>query len=169
MARFEQVVLDQNEYELDRTEGNVWVKRPGKFRWDYLPPNEQQIVGDGDHIWVYDVELEQVTIQSQQAILGRTPAAILSGGEDLQNNFEIKEIGNQGRYDWVNLIPKDDESSFTEIRIGFEANRLRLMELIDTLDQRTRIVFVDLQENANIDDSKFNFVVPDGIDVIDGS
>ena len=166
-ARFGQVVLDESLNSIDDGQGKVWIKRPGLFRWDYEPPEAQEIVGDGEQVWIYDIELEQVTVRDQQQALGRTPAILLAGSGDLTENYYIDDIGTQGRYDWVNLVPKDEDSGFTEVRIGFEDNRLRLMELLDNLGQRTRISFVDLKENADISPKVFQFVLPEGVDVID--
>jgi len=168
-ARFGQIVLDESLTEIDDGQGTVWVQRPGLFRWNYELPEAQEIVGDGEHVWIYDVELEQVTVQSQPLALGSSPALLLSESGDIEKSHIIEEIGAQGRFDWVNLIPKDPESEFREIRIGFEDNRLRLMELLDNLGQRTRISFVDLKENQPIPESVFNFVPPDGVDIIDNT
>ena len=145
------------------------VRRPGLFRWNYEFPEAQEIVGDGENVWVYDVELEQVTVQSQTLVLEKSPALLLSESGNIEKTHVIEDIGTQGRFDWVNLIPKDEESEFREIRIGFEDNRLRLMELLDNLGQRTRISFVDLKENEPIPASVFNFVPPDGVDIIDNT
>ena len=168
-ARFVQVVLDENLKTIDDAQGTLWIKRPGRFRWDYAPPDAQEIVADGERVWLHDIALEQVTVRDQASTLGRTPAILLAGTGDFGQSFAIQDIGTQGRVDWVNLIPEDSESGFTEVRIGFEAHRLRLMELLDTLDQRTRISFVDLKENAPLADQIFEFVPPEGIDVIDES
>ncbi len=168
-ARFGQVVLDESLTEINDGQGTVWVQRPGRFRWNYELPEAQEIVGDGENVWVYDVELEQVTVQSQTLALGTSPALLLSESGDIEKSHIIEEIGAQGRFDWVNLIPKDPESEFREIRVGFEDNRLRLMELLDNLGQRTRISFVDLKENEPIPESVFNFVPPDGVDIMDSA
>lgn len=168
-ARFGQVVLDENLKTLDNARGTVWIKRPGRFRWDYEPPDAQEIVGDGERVWLYDVELEQVTVREQAQALGRTPAILLAGVGDIETAYKVEDIGTQGRYDWVNLIPLDPDSGFIEVRIGFEDNRLRLMELLDTLDQRTRINFVDLKENTPMSDKLFEFTPPEGVDVIEQS
>ncbi len=168
-ARFVQIVLDENLQELDDGKGTVWVSRPGRFRWDYEQPDAQQIVGDGKKVWIYDVDLEQITVRNQALALGKTPAILLAGSGDLGETYSIEDIGRQGRFDWVNLIPIDEESGFTEIRVGFEDNRLRLMELLDTLGQRTRISFIDLKENIEIDEQTFAFTPPIGVDVIDES
>ncbi len=168
-ARFGQVVLDESLNSVDDGRGKVWVQRPGLFRWDYDPPDAQEIVGDGDRVWVYDVELEQVTVRNQQAALGDTPAILLSGSGHLEDRYDVEDIGTQGRFDWVNLIPKQEDSSFTEIRIGFEDNRLRLLELLDHLGQRTRLSFVDLKENVVIPPAAFEFSPPAGVDIIDNT
>ena len=168
-ARFGQVVLDDNLTPVDDGQGTVWIKRPGLFRWNYAPPDAQEIVGDGERVWLHDIDLEQVTVRNQADALGRTPAILLAGSADLASTYAIEDIGTQGEVDWVNLIPEDSESGFTEVRIGFEDRRLRLMELIDTLDQRTRISFVDLKENLPLADEIFEFVPPVGIDIIDQS
>ena len=168
-ARFGQVVLDDNLTPVDDGQGTVWIKRPGLFRWNYAPPDAQEIVGDGERVWLHDIDLEQVTVRDQADALGRTPAILLAGSADLASTYAIEDIGTQGEVDWVNLIPEDPESGFTEVRIGFEDRRLRLMELIDTLDQRTRISFVDLKENLPLADEIFEFVPPVGIDIIDQS
>ena len=166
-ARFGQVVLDESLEEIDNSGGEMWIDRPGQFRWNYQQPDEQEIVGDGENIWIHDIDLEQVTVRDQQQALGNSPAILLAGVGNLEENYSIEDIGTQGRFDWVNLIPKDQESGFTEIRIGFEENKLRVMEILDTLDQRTRMIFVDLKENQEIDASLFDYVPPVGVDIID--
>ena len=168
-ARFGQIVLDESLTEIDNSQGKMWIQRPGLFRWNYAPPDAQEIVGDGDNVWVYDIDLEQVTVKSQDQALGKSPAILLAGSGDLEQNYTIEDIGTQGRFDWVNLIPNDDESGFMEVRIGFEDNRLRLLELLDNLGQRTRISFIDLKENTPIPITTFDFIPPEGVDIIDNT
>lgn len=168
-ARFGQVVLDESLTEISDGHGTVWVQRPGLFRWDYEPPEAQQIIGDGDNVWIYDIELEQITVQNQDQALGGSPAILLSGSGDIEDAHVIEDIGTQGRFDWINLIPRDQESEFREVRIGFEDNRLRLLELLDNLGQRTRISFVDLKENTPIPPTTFDFIPPEGVDIIDNT
>ncbi|MDD9884456.1 MAG: outer membrane lipoprotein chaperone LolA [Gammaproteobacteria bacterium] len=167
-ARFEQVVLDENLNPIDTGRGVLRIQRPGRFRWDYAPPAAQVIVGDGARVWLYDVELAQVTVRSQARALGRSPAIWLAGGDaDLEDAYRIEDLGARGRIDWLNLIPRDAESEFSAVRVGFEAQKLHRIELIDSLEQRTRIRFFDLRENATVDDSLFQFTPPAGVDVID--
>ena len=110
-ARFRQLVLDESLNAIDDGRGTVWIKRPGRFRWDYDLPDPQEIVGDGERIWLHDIDLEQVTVRDQAQALGRTPAILLAGSGDLDETYRIEDIGVQGRYDWVNLIPEDPESA----------------------------------------------------------
>ncbi|MDD9822938.1 MAG: outer membrane lipoprotein chaperone LolA [Gammaproteobacteria bacterium] len=167
-ARFEQVVLDENLNPIDTGRGVLRIQRPGRFRWDYAPPAAQVIVGDGARVWLHDVELAQVTVRSQARALGRSPAIWLAGGDaDLEDAYRIEDLGARGRIDWLNLIPRDAESDFSAVRVGFEAQKLHRIELIDSLEQRTRIRFFDLRENAAVDDSLFQFTPPAGVDVID--
>lgn len=166
-ARFGQKVLDESMAEIDDGQGKVWIQRPSLFRWDYVPPDAQEIVGDGENVWIYDIELEQITVRNQSQTLGESPAILLAGTGNLEENYNIEDIGTQGRYDWVNLIPKNEDSGFKAVRIGFEDNHLRLMELRDNLGQTTRIIFVDLKENVPIPPATFHFVAPQGVDIID--
>ena len=168
-AQFTQIVLDENMTAVDDGHGTVWIKRPGRFRWNYAPPDAQEIVGDGKRVWLYDIELEQITVRNQAEALGRAPAILLAGTGNLEPTYAMQDIGRHGQVDWVSLIPEDPQSGFTEVRIGFEANRLRLMELVDTLDQRTRISFANLKENESLAEQIFQFIPPDGVDVIDQS
>jgi len=154
---------------IDDSRGSVRIKRPGRFRWEYMPPDAQHIIGDGKRIWLYDIELEQVTVRDQQAALGRTPAMLLAGAAAPKGAYSIEEIGTYARISWVNLRPSGAESGFTEVRMGFEERQLRQMELVDTLDQRTRISFSEIKENAPIDDAVFAFAPPPGVDVIEQS
>ena len=165
-ARFGQIVLDESLVEIDDGQGRLWIQRPGLFRWDYDEPDAQQIIGDGDNVWVYDIELEQVTVRDQEATLGKSPAILLAGEGNLEDDYVIEDIGTQGRFDWVNLVPRTEDSGFSEVRIGFEDNRLRLLELLDTLGQRTRISFVDLKENVPVSPTTFEFIPPEGVDII---
>lgn len=168
-AEFRQVVLDEDLNTVDDAHGIVRIKRPGRFRWEYMPPGAQHIIGDGARIWLYDIELEQVVVRDQKAALGRAPALLLAGADAPKTAYSIEEIGSHAGVSWVNLTPADAESGFTEVRMGFESRKLRQMELVDTLDQRTRISFLHIVENARIADAQFTFTPPPGVDVIDQS
>lgn len=167
-ARFQQVVLDEGFNPVEESSGLVTIKRPGRFRWDYEPPDETRIISNGEKVWIYDVALEQVTVRSYEEALGNTPAALLAGGAGVGEAFDVTDLGAvNGPLHWVRMVPKSEDVGFEDIRIGFEDGRLRVMELVDGLDQTTRITMTDGEENRAIEDSRFEFTPPDGVDVID--
>lgn len=164
-ARFEQVVLDEDLNRIEESAGEVWISRPGKFRWDYEPPLEQQIVSDGEQVWVYDADLAQVTLRPLTNAIGTTPAILLAGEGDVKGSFHIRDLGHQGNLEWIGLTPKDSDEGYEDIRIAFEDTHLRVLEFIDGLGQMTRITLEGVQENLEISDSRFDFVPPPGVDV----
>jgi outer membrane lipoprotein carrier protein len=166
-AEFSQVVLDENLVPLEESAGRLWISRPGRFRWDYHPPFAQQIVADGVRIWIYDVELEQVTVRDQHSMLEGTPASLLAGEGDLGTDYIIEDLGQQGSVVWVSLQPKVSNGGFTEVQLGFQNDTLRLIQLLDHLDQITRIVLSHVEENPQISDNQFHLTVPVGVDLIE--
>ena len=166
-AQFQQVVLDEGLNPVEESSGTMQIARPGRFRWDYEPPNEQRIVSNGDKVWVYDIELEQITIRSLEKSLGKTPATLLAGGGDFSSNYDVRDLGQSGVLTWVGMKPKDPESGYSDMRIGFENNELRIMELVDGLGQTTRITLTNARENLPINESRFVLLPPQGVDVID--
>ena len=111
-ADFTQVVLDENLEPLEESSGRLWIARPGRFRWDYHPPFAQQIVADGSRVWVYDLELEQVTVRDQHKTLQHTPAMLLSDTGNVSLDYIIEDLGRQGSVDWISLIPRNTDVSF---------------------------------------------------------
>lgn len=165
-ARFEQVVLDEALNPIQESSGNLWIQRPGKFRWHYSVPYEQHIVADGKQVWVYDVELKQVAVRRLAGALGNTPAMLLAGQGRLESSFEIRDLGHQGELDWVQMKPRNSDGGFENIRIGFEKGRIRTLEMTDGFGQITRVTLRDAKENAKIVADKFKFTPPKGVDVI---
>jgi outer membrane lipoprotein carrier protein len=165
-ARFSQVVLDESLNTIQESSGTLWIARPDRFRWDYDAPFRQQIVADGNRIWVYDQELKQVTVRPLTGGLGDTPAMLLAGRGKLDENFTIKSLGAQGKLEWAQLTPKRKDGGFEEIRIGFERGRLRMLEMVDSFGQTTRVTLQAPRENAKIDTAKFSFTPPKGVDVV---
>lgn len=166
-AEFDQVVLDEELRQIDEASGTLSIVRPGKFRWDYDPPLEQQIVGDGTKVWIYDLELKQVIVRDQQKTLGQSPAILLSGDSDIADSYTMREVGLQGQFQWINIKPRSQETSFEEIRIGFLDEQMSIMELIDNLGQTTRINFRNAAENLSVPGDQFEFTPEPGVDVID--
>lgn len=165
-ARFDQVTLDEALNPIQESSGSLWIERPGKFRWNYTAPYEQHIVGDGKQVWVYDVELKQAAVRRMQGALGATPAILLSGKGALDGVFTIKDLGRQGKLDWVQLTPKKSDGGFETIRIGFEKGKIQILEMIDGFGQTTRVTLRDAKENTRISADKFSFKPPVGVDVI---
>jgi len=165
-ASFIQVVLDENLLALEETSGLLWIARPGRFRWDYESVHRQSIVADGEVLWLYDVELEQVTRRVQESAIGQTPAVLLSGGQQYRKDYNVTILGSQGAVNWISLAPKLGDGSFAEIQLGFEGETLRLIQLLDELNQITRVTLANVVENEPIPDSVFRFIPPTGVDVI---
>ncbi len=166
-AEFEQVVLDENLRQIDDASGTLTILRPGRFRWDYNPPAEQQIIGDGEKVWIYDLELRQVIVRDQQQSLGQSPAILLAGASKRLKNFKLEDRGVQGKLKWVKIIPKSDDSGFDDIQVGFLEDKMSIMVLVDGLGQTTRINFINGVENPPLPAEQFEFTPPDGVDVID--
>lgn len=164
-ADFLQVLLDSNGEIIQESSGKVVILRPDKFRWDYKEPFPQLIIADGKKFWIYDSELEQVTVRSADQAVADTPALILSGKQSLEDNFIIKEEGKHKTLVWVALLPKTSDTNFEKIRLAFDPE-LAAMELEDYLGQITRILFTNVERNPKVDDGLFEFVVPEGVDVV---
>lgn len=165
-ANFTQTVIDQQGRAIEEATGQFVLERPGKFRWDYEAPYPQHIVADGDRIWFYDVDLEQVTVKSQKEALSDTPATLLSGETLPEDKYSLIDIDNDDGLFWVQLIPKDTESSYQTVTLAFDQNGLHQMLMKDSFDQRTRLVFSDVQENIELEQDEFTFVAPEGVDVV---
>lgn len=165
-ADFHQTLLDDKGNTVKEASGTLVMDRPGKFRWDYRAPYQQLIVADGKKIWIYDGDLEQVTVKPMDATLGDTPALLLSGTEPLDKNFIVTDFGSSDGVDWVELVPKVQDSSFERVRLGFDQNNLRHMVLIDNFGQTTELDFTNLQDDISPDPKLFAFTPPPGVDVI---
>jgi len=166
-ATFTQTTLNSHFKVAAEASGKMAMQRPGKFRWDYSSPYQQIIVADGTKLWVYDKDLEQVTVNKLDSVIGNTPVLLLSGDGSLENNFEIVEIQDKtANLDWVELFPKDKDSSFTSMRLGFGTQNLEYMELVDGFGQTTQIKFTDIRNNPELNSDQFKFTPPDGVDVI---
>jgi len=166
-ANFEQIVENAQLSSTEKASGKLWIERPGKFRWDYSAPYEQQIVSDGEKIWIFDKDLEQVTVRPVGLSMGNTPAVLLSGAKPVTDTFIVNEIGEFANLHWVELSPKDPEASFTVIRLGFDGLMLSEMLLEDNLGQKTRLHFLGLKRNNKIAPEKFVFTPPPGVDVFE--
>lgn len=165
-ADFEQTVTDAKGKVIQEAKGTFALQRPGKFRWDYRAPYQQIIVADGRKIWVYDADLEQVTVKPLGAALGGTPAQLLSGTRPLEQDFIISSLPPRDGLEWVELVSKAKEKEFERVRLGFDQRDLRMMEITDSFGQNTQLKFSSLQRNPVIDAKTFVFVPPKGVDVV---
>lgn len=165
-ADFKQQVLGNDKTTLQETSGKMFLLRPGLFRWDYKKPYEQQIISNGKKVWLYDIDLEQVTVKSVDGVLGSTPALLLSGDTPLEQNFRINELGEEQNLQWVELLPLDKESTFERLILAFDQDNLVSMELHDAFGQLTRLLFSNIERNPIIDPKMFDFIPPTGVDVI---
>ncbi len=165
-ADFTQVVLDANLQQVRKSKGTLAIKRPDRFRWDYATPNKEIIVADGKRVWIYDVELQQVTVKPLSGTLAASPAVLLSGSNDVDKSFTVKDLGESNGLEWVGLTPKTQDTDFDNVKLGFKGAAIAVMELKDALGNLTRITFSHLILNPAIPDSLFQFTPPAGADVI---
>jgi len=165
-ATFSQMTLSSNGSSLQETTGQVTLQRPGMFRWHTDAPLEQVLISNGEKIWLFDPDLEQVTIQKLDQRLTHTPALLLSGDvSTLAENFSISWKEGSAVDDFV-LSPKASDSMFETLRLSFRGGVINDMQLNDPIGQRTNILFQGVQLNQPVDAGQFNFTVPDGVDVI---
>lgn len=165
-GEFDQVVHASSGRKPQRASGSFVFSRPGKFRWTYDKPYPQLLVSDGDKLWAWDRDLNQVTVKRLGDALGSTPAAILAGDDALDRNFELAEGGAADGLEWVQARPRQAESGFESMRLGLSGGMLRRMELKDNFGQTTLIEFRSMVAGGRPDASLFRFTPPAGADVI---
>ena len=165
-AAFEQKVYDKGGKLTQEAKGSFVFQRPGRFRWVYDKPADQVIVGDGERVWIYDRELNQVTVRKLSQALGSTPAALLAGSSDVAKAFELSDAGRRDGLEWLQALPRDREAGFERVRIGFGADGLQAMELVDHFGQTTVLRFSKLVRNPKVDPKEFRFDPPKGADVL---
>ncbi|MFI3123281.1 MAG: outer membrane lipoprotein chaperone LolA [Methylococcales bacterium] len=164
-ADFKQVLINEAGDPLQTSHGLFYLQRPGKFRWDYTKPFQQQIISTSGKVWFYDTDLEQVTVKKLDESVGSTPALLLSGDVPLEDNYNIEQQGSEGNMQWVKLVPKSQDSTFKYVLIGLEKGVLSGMQLNDNFGQLTRIYFSNLKVNQPVEANLFEFVAPKGVDV----
>jgi outer membrane lipoprotein carrier protein len=165
-ATFSQTVIGADGQIVDEASGLFQLARPGKFRWLYEQPFPQEIVADGEQIWFYDVDLEQVTVKSQNEALADTPASLLAGKVLPEDQYQIETIPSDDGLFWVTLIPKQVDTGFQVITLAFDEDSLRQMIMRDSFDQRTRLTFSQVKENVQLPADIFDFTPPEGVDVV---
>ena len=164
-ADFKQVLINEAGNPSQTSYGLFYLQKPGKFRWDYLKPFQQQIVSTAGKVWFYDTDLDQVTVKKLDESVGSTPALLLSGDISLEDNFTMEQQGVDGDMMWIKLLPKNQESSFKYVLIGLNNESLGGMELSDNFGQLTRIYFSNVILNPPLKQTLFEFKTPKGADV----
>ena len=165
---FTQIVSDRNGKMLREASGTFSLSRPGKFRWSYVKPYTQLLVGDGQKVWIYDTDLNQVTIRPMDQTLSATPAALLSGSQDFDKVFALQELAPADGLDWLAAKPKAADSGLESVRIGFNKGVLQRLEFIDSFGQKTLITVSKFEKNPTLAADTFTFTPPKGADVIGG-
>lgn len=163
---FKQVVFDKSGRQTQENTGEMYFSRPGKFRWVYRQPYEQVLVSDGRKVWIYDADLEQVTIKRLDQSIGESPAALLAGNNDIDKHFHVKDAGNKDGVEWLDARPKRQDGTFANVRLGFRENVLVAMQLRDNFGQTTQLTFNNIRSNPPIGGDLFRFTPPKGVDVI---
>ena len=167
-GQFSQQVFDVRGKQKEASSGRVAVSAPRLFRWEYTKPYAQLVVADGKTVWVVDPDLNQATRRPQGPEEANSPLAILLDPSKLDRDFVVKDAGNAGGVEWLELTPKQAEAPFKSARLGFANNGLARMEYVDALGQRTRITFSGWKRNPAFARGTFVYVPQKGVDVIGG-
>lgn len=165
-ADFEQKVYGREGKLIQESKGSFVFLRPGRFRWTYAKPVDQVIVGDGERVWIYDRDLNQVTVRKLSRALGSTPAALLAGASDVEAAFELSDAGERDGLEWLEAKPRERDAGFERIRMGFDATGVQAMQLVDHFGHTTVLRFHNLQRNPKVDPAEFRFEPPPGADVL---
>jgi outer membrane lipoprotein carrier protein len=166
-GRFSQQVFDANGKLKESSSGRVALSAPRLFRWEYVKPYPQLIVADGKKVWVYDPDLEQVTVRPQGVEEQNSPLAALIDPSRLDRDFNVREAESKSGLEWLVLTPKQPaDASFQNARLGFGAGGLARMEVVDALGQRTEIAFSGWKRNPGFAKSTFSYTPPKGVDVV---
>ena len=165
-AAFTQVVTSPDGAKKKTSSGTFEFSRPNRFRFSYAKPFEQVIVADGQKVWIYDADLNQVSSRKFSQALGATPAALLAGGS-LEKDFNLSALPTKDGLDWAQATPKAKDGAFQSVRIGFKGRDLSAVEITDSFGQRSLLQFTQLAANAPVSADLFKFTVPAGADVIE--
>lgn len=166
-ARFEQIIVDGKGTELQNVTGEMKVKRPGQFIWATDDPFAQKIISNGTRLWIYDLDLDQVTVQKLDQRVANTPALLLSGDPNkIAETFTVTVDQIDADTQRFKLKPKGEDNLFESLLVTFSKQKMMEMDLLDSFGQKTAITFLSVENNPTLDASEFEFVVPEGVDVI---
>ncbi|MBC8057740.1 MAG: outer membrane lipoprotein chaperone LolA [Rhizobiales bacterium] len=165
-AQFTQTVTSPDGAKKKTSTGSFEFSRPNRFRFNYAKPFEQQIVADGQKVWIYDADLNQASSRKFSSALGATPAALLAGGS-LDKDFDLAPLPAKDGLEWVSATPKAKDGAFKSVRVGFRAKELAAVEIVDAFDQRSLLQFSQFAAGVVIPAETFQFKPPTGADVIE--
>lgn len=166
-GQFAQQVTDGNGRVRESSSGSVALSAPRLFRWEYQEPYPQLIIADGSRVWVYDPDLEQVTVRPQGEEEQNNPLAALIDPAILERDFVVEEAGSRDGLEWLEIAPRQaSDAGFQNARLGFDGDALVTMDVLDALGQRTVIGFSDWRRNPGFDPGTFEFTPPEGVDVV---
>ncbi|RKT44817.1 LolA family protein [Thiocapsa rosea] len=154
-ADFEQFTFNAERTRMMESRGTLYLQRPGRFRWEYSTPNRQVIIADGSRVYLHDLELKQVSHQSQNRALSGTPALLLADGGPIETHFEASPIDSTDGRTWVELIPKAQDTDVLRIELGFGKDNLESLIMEDTFGQTTRLNFTGAERNAKLSPNLF--------------
>lgn len=165
-ADFTQTVTSPDGAKQKTSSGRFEFARPNRFRFEYVRPFEQLIVGDGRKVWIHDPDLQQVSSRRLDQALGATPAALLAGGS-LERDFELAALPDRDGLAWAQATPKARDGAFQSLRVGFHGAALAAVEVVDGFGQKSLLQFSGWQANARVDPGAFVFTPPPGTDVVE--
>jgi len=163
---FEQSVTDANGHRGDESRGTLALEAPRQFRWETTAPFQQTIVADGARVWVYEPDLEQVSVRNQSAAESHSPLTVLTDLSQLDRQFKASEGGTHDGLVWLKLEPQARDAEFEYAELGFDGDALRRMRFKDSLGNQTQIFFADWKRNPSLPAGTFKFVPPKGVDVV---
>ncbi len=167
-ADFIQEIRDDKGKLRQTSRGKVSLHRPGRFRWEYITPDKHLIVADGGSVWVYDEDLDQVTVKSMKSTLASAPVSLLLNKQPVNKQFQVQQMKSNGRLDWFHLVPHKKDSDFISIDVGVDQNGIQEMVLQDKFGQETSIHMHNIRLDPKINDQLFRFKPPAGADIIKG-
>lgn len=162
---FNQQVYSKKGKQIQNASGILYLNRPGKFRWVYKTPDPQVIVGDGKNVWIYDEDLEQVTIKPMQRAMASAPIAILTRKQSPDAQFVVQAMPKASGLDWFKLTPRRPSKDFKYIEVGMNDKTMRQMNMYDQLGQKT-VIQLNARTNVPIKGDTFYFKIPAGVDVV---
>lgn len=167
---FTETAVDSRGRKLGSGRGRLVIVRPGKFRWELAPRDQEQsgqlLVADGKNLWFLDSDLAQATVKPMGAALSQTPAMLLSGDGRIRDSFDVSEAGRSDGLEWVKVVPRQADADFRLARFGFAGTDLKRLVLEDKLGQKSTLAFEGTQRNQPVDPSQVSFTPPPGVDVI---